>query len=294
MMKISVIMIDGGFRENVYGTKYFSEQDLAENEYEIIWVDYYDSPHKELVKYPKVNVVTLNRTDEYHSSYCFNKGIELAKGEVLVIPDADQIAMPSFLRNIWEIHSKYDRLVNYVYRYDEIKKGSLKTFNYHELEKKCVLKNPTNYGGCLTVRRKWLVKINGYEMHPIFKSGFHANGRDLYTRFKNLGLAIQWDRRLKLFHPWHFLTRASSKHYEGQRKIIEWRRINIQYMAINGMDSKKNEVLPDELNILLYNELRNIDSSKRASELREKNAQKKKHFLFSKLNFLSKYRKNRG
>lgn len=239
-MKISVIMIDGGFRDNVYSAEYFSRQDFDENEYEVIWVDYFDKPNLKLKEIDKVKVITLNKTDEYHSSYCFNKGIEVAQGELLVIPDADQIVKPDFLTRIWEKHKKCNNLVLYIYRYDEIEEGYLNDLSFEELDKKCILKNPLNYGGCLAVRKKWLMEINGYEMHPIFRSGFHANGLDIYTRFKSLGLPIQWDNELKLYHPWHPTTLAFAPQYEPQKKMIKWKHDNLHYTAINGIDESKN------------------------------------------------------
>jgi hypothetical protein len=238
--KISVIMVDGGFREHIYGAEYFSQQNFPKEDYEVIWIEHYSQPHKDLKNYPELRVFTLDRMEEYHSSYCFNKGISLAKGTVLVIVDADQVVQSDFLSKIWEIHSRYHALVNYVYRYDEEEKGSIKTINFAELEKKCVLKNPHNYGACLTVKKEWLLKINGYEMHPIFKSGFHANGLDIYTRLKNLGLAVQWAKDLKLYHPWHPLTLHYPKQYKNQLRLIQWRTMNRHFMAIKGIDSSLN------------------------------------------------------
>lgn len=255
-------MIDGGFRENIFGAKYFSEQTMPADEYEIIWVDYYDRPHKDLNKYSNIKVVTLNKTGEYHSSCCFNKGIELAHGTVLVIPDADQIVSENFLCNIWDIHKKYDMLVYYVHRYDEIGKGRLNSLRLNELDKKCILKNPKNYGACLTVRKKWILKINGYEMHPIFSGWFHANGLDIYTRFVNFGLAVQWDMKLKLYHPWHPSTLVPAKEYKVQKEIIEWRKSNLQYMAFQGIDNKLNIDFPKDLKNMLQNRIKRTKEKK--------------------------------
>jgi glycosyltransferase involved in cell wall biosynthesis len=269
-VKISVIMIDGGFRENIHAAKYFSEQNFDSKNYEILWVDYFEKPHKELKKLPKVKVISLNKTDEYHSSYCFNKGIEEAKGELIVIPDADQIFNPDFLTKIWAEHQKCDELVSYVYRYDEIKQGILKDHSWSELESKCILKNTLNYGGCLAVRKKWLLEINGYEMHPIFESGFHANGLDIYTRFKNLGLAIKWNRVLKSYHPWHPYTLAAASQYEKQKKFIEWRKNNLQYLAVKGIDHNRNEN-NKKINAILekYNKNDSEDSIKKLSRIKQ-------------------------
>ena len=128
----------------------------------------------------------------------------------------------------------------YPHRYDEMKKGDLENFEFDELEKKCKLKNPLNYGGCLSVRKKWLLEINGYEQHKIMESGFHANGADMYTRFKNFGLAIMWATDLRLYHPWHANTLVNADEYQIQNELINWRFRNLEYLAINGIESEKN------------------------------------------------------
>ena len=256
-MKISVIMIDGSFRANTYGAKYFCQQDFDSNEYEVIWVEFYRKTNEDIVKNQRIKLFTLNNGEEqvYHSSYCFNRGILEARGELLIIPDADQIVKPDFLSKAWQIHSKYDQLVVYGYRYDEISSGTLRSFEFSELEDKCVLKNPLNYGGCLTVRKKWLLKVNGYEQHPIFRTGYHANGLDMYTRFKNLGLAIQWKPNLKLYHPWHPYTLQYAHEQEVQKKLIEWRGNTLQWLAFDGIDSAKNFLPPFDAQSLLKDAL---------------------------------------
>lgn len=251
-MKISVIMVDGGFRENTYGAEYFSKQDFPENDFEIFWIEFYSKVPESVRAQHKVKVLTLNRPfDEvYHSSYCFNKGIESAQGELIVIPDADQIVKPDFLSKLWVMHAQHEKLLIYPYRYDEDRKGDLKSFDWDELENKCILKNPINYGGCLSVRKKWLKEINGYEQHQVFSSGFHANGLDVYTRFKNFGLAIMWTSAIKLFHPWHPNTLVASNQYKIQHEFIDWRSRNLQYLAVDGINPDKNYKQFDE-NLLL-------------------------------------------
>ena len=260
-IKISVVMIDGGFRENIYGAKYFSQQDFPDQDYEIIWVDYFDKIAPEVCSNPKIRAIALGKKGIYHSSYCFNKGIEEARGEVIVIPDADQIVLPDFLNRVWTLHQAYEKLVLYGYRYDEVQEGLLASHDFKELEEKCVLKNPLNYGGCLSVHKKWLLDMNGYEQHDIFRSGFHANGMLMSSRFKNMGLAIQWEPTLKLYHPWHPFTLASSLEYRSQFKIIDWVKANMQWHAIQGLDSEKNLVPSPELKNILETELSLLDKA---------------------------------
>lgn len=249
-MKISVVLIDGGFRENFFALDCLTRQVFPREEFEILWVDFYDRAAAASNGGMPVRGITLGnpRGSTYHSSYCFNRGIREAKGELLVIPDPDQILAGDFLHRLWEYHRAYDRLVVYPYRYDENQPGSLKSFESGELAAKCSLQNPLNYGGCLSVRKKWMLEINGYEQHPAFATGHHANGRDVYTRLKNLGLAILWAPEIKMYHPWHPLTRTAGVNSKQQREIIEWRARTLQYLALQGIDPERNaQELPEKL-----------------------------------------------
>ena len=241
-MKVSVIMVDGSFRENVYGAEYFARQDFQAGEFEVIWVEFYEKADERLYTIEGVKVITLGNSKDkiYHSSYCFNEGIKRAKGELLLIPDADVIVRPDYIRRAWDVHLEYDKLVAYGYRYNETENNRLDSIEFGELEQKCVITNPTNYGGCLTVRKKWLLEINGYEQHEAFQSGFHANGRDIYTRFRNYGLAVQWEPSLKLYHPMHAFTAEKAPEYQPQRKLIAWRDKNLEYLPLKGIDPSKN------------------------------------------------------
>ncbi len=261
-IKISIVMVDGGFRENVFGAQYFSQQDFPHEQYEVIWVDYYNTINKEVELNSRVRSITLNKTGIYHSSYCFNRGISDARGEVVVIVDGDQIVPPDFLQRVWECHKYLDKLVVYGYRYDEIRNGSLQSFDLQELKTKCVLKNAFNYGSCLTVRKKWLIEMNGYELHQIFQSGFHANGLYMYSRFKNMGMAIQWEPSLRLYHPWHPHTLATAWEYNPQHKIIQWVQDNLYWKAISGIDSSKNIQPPTGLQSILDQEMLRLNEGK--------------------------------
>ena len=140
----------------------------------------------------------------------------------------------------------------------------LQSHAFSEFEEKCIQKNTVNYGGCLTTRKKWLLKINGYEQHPVFASGFHANGLDMYTRFKNVGLAIKWEPSLKLYHPWHDFTLIPHKSYGPQLQLIEWRKKNMQWLAFHGIDSAKNFEPPDTVTSFLLTELNKLNGGPRS------------------------------
>ncbi len=240
---ISVIMVDGGFREKFHLIDYLNRQTLPRDMYELIWVEFFDDVNSCLASKPGVEIVTLGHSKDhpYHSSYCFNEGIRRSRGELVVIIDADQVVEPDFLEAILREHRETDRLVMYVMRWDEPKEEHIEPVDLEHLRRVTRIKNPVNYGGCLTVRKKWLYEINGYDLDPIFE-GLHANGRDLWTRFKNLGLYVMWHPTQRMYHPWHPNTLYSANStYDEQLKHISWKAKNLIVKANEGIGVFDNE-----------------------------------------------------
>jgi len=248
---ISVIMIDGLFRESFHAVDFFATQTLPPDNFELLWVEYYDKINPKLKKtlapHDHFRSVMLGREGVYHSSYCFNAGIRESRGDLLVIPDADVVVEKTFLEEVWKEHQANEKLVMYIHRYNEPHGEHDPEPNLDRLKIKCRLTNPANYGGCLTVRKKWLLEINGYEQHPVFATGDHANGRDVYTRLKNLGLHVQWHPELKLYHPWHEGTLASALTLALQQMIIDRRALSLSTKAFQGIDPLQDEQPPADL-----------------------------------------------
>ncbi len=244
-MKISVIMVDGNFRERFHLIDFLNTQTMPLEDYEIIWVEFYGKAKEELRLKKNVKIVILGNIQEteYHSSRCFNEGIRRSRGEITVIPDADIVVEPTFLETIYKEHLKCEKLVMYFRRWDESREIHDKKASYklQYLRKNCRHTNPGNYGGCLTVRKKWLLEINGYEEDHAFSSGFHANGLDVYTRLCNLGLHIMWNPSEKIYHPWHPQTLVASQRYDAQHSITRKRQYNLSYLCNYGIDASKNK-----------------------------------------------------
>ena len=236
--KISVIMVDAGFREKFHLIDFLNDQTLAREDYELIWVEYYDKVRKELTNKRGVRIFTLNKTGKpYHMAYCFNEGIRQSLGDLLVIMDADLVVNPTFLETIKEEHEKCPELAMYLQRWDEPKEKHKENISLQHLKKVCIYRNPRNYGGCLSVRKKWLLTVNGYEQHPIF-AGLHALAMDMYTRLKNLGLHIKWHPTERVYHPWHPGTLAPSESYILQLKVVEGRARSLTTLPYIGLDGK--------------------------------------------------------
>lgn len=254
--KISVILVDGSYRPHFEVISSLQHQTMSSDDYEVLWVEYYDQVKPELQEkikgYPHFHIFTLNQGGIYHSSLCFNFGITHARGEVLVIADADVLVEENFLESVWLEHQTNERLVMYIFRMDEPRRLAPFCFAMDYLKSTCVLTNPSNFGGCLTVRKKWLLAINGYEQFEIFRTGGdHANGFDIATRFKNLGLHIMWHPYLRLYHPWHPHKPDSSTAYPPQHKLIENRARNLEVLAYRGINPALDREIPAHLQALL-------------------------------------------
>ncbi len=250
--KISVIMVDGSFRQSYHAVDFFCRQTIPTDDFELIWVEFYDRVSSELAeklsRYPNARILTLNKEGMYHSSYCFNAGIMESRAELVFIPDADVVVEEHFLEQALNEHKANEKLVMYFCRAEEPKRKRKSPVDLDHLKKVCVFTNPSNYGGCISVKKNWFLEINGYEQHPIFGSGFHANGLDVYTRFRILGLDIIWHPALFLYHPWHPLNAAGFPAYEVQKIIPNHRLKHSKYLAFQGLDPSRNVDVPPELN----------------------------------------------
>jgi len=248
---VSIIMVDGSFRERFHALDYFADQSLPAERYEQVWVEYYHRVQSLVAERAKrvrnLRTIALGRTGTYHSSYCFNEGIRAARGELLVIPDADVAVDRDFLKTVCAEHQMNEKLVMYVHRYDEPRDAHKEPIDLDDLRKTCVLTNPVNYGGCLTVRKKWLLEINGYEQHPTFGTGYHANGLDVYTRLKNYGLHVMWHPQLKLYHAWHPYPPGRGGQEALQLVVINHRACEKSTLAFDGLDGTRNAAMPDRV-----------------------------------------------
>ncbi|MFH2046106.1 MAG: glycosyltransferase family A protein [Pseudomonadota bacterium] len=232
MLKISVITWDGNFRESDHTIRSFGDQNFKNNEYELIWVDFYQSNNqiKETIsQYSNAKLLTLNHPydEPWHLGLCINAGVELSLGELLVIPDGDIAVDRNILQYIWDSHQYHRDLALYFQRYDEIGETRVKeriAFSY--LEKNCRLTNPENYSGCLTLSRYNFENVNGYETHSAF-AGSGCQAIELYTRLRNSGMAIKWSPDKKVYHPWH---QGSGEPMQDDRKTLRMARYRYSWI----------------------------------------------------------------
>jgi hypothetical protein len=248
---ISVILIDGSFRERFHAVDAFAHQTLPADQFEILWVEHYGRIHADLAarasRYPHLRIITLGRDGEYHSAYCRNAGVRESRGELIVYADGDVVPEPTVLEALWNEHRDRDDLVVFLYRHDEPRSVHRDDWDFEHLQRHSVVGNTTNYGACMSVRKKWIVAVNGWEQHPAFGTHINAHGTDMYIRFKNLGLAVKWHPDIRLYHPWHPLTNVGSFAYVVQSAFSAYRARQLVTVAYDGLDPARTLPLPADL-----------------------------------------------
>jgi hypothetical protein len=222
--KFSIITWDASFRESFHTVNSFCTQNYPSAQFEFIWVDFFDNNHPELIKsiqqYPNARLLNLKnkKSEKWHLGVCINNGIQNSKGEFLIIPDGDIVVSKDFLSIVEKEIQKFSDQVLYFRRWDEMKKDHCeKSIDYNYLSKVAVLTNPTNYGGCLVIKKELFKELNFYEESEVF-AGPGANGLETYIRLRNKGLPIKWHDE-KIFHPYHSFTGTSDKYAESLNRL---------------------------------------------------------------------------
>lgn len=226
-IKISVVSWDASFREYFHTVDYFCTQQYASDRFEFLWVDFYENRNSTLLdkiaQYPNARLMNLNnsRAVQWNLGVCINEGVKAASGDILVIPDGDIVVPGSVLSAIERDLEGCDDLVLYFRRWNEpvARHDETRSYDLDYLKDVCVMTNPTNYGGLLALRRKTLLRVNGYEENPVF-SGPGANGFELYIRLRNAGLPIRWHDE-RIYHPSHVGTGWSNTDKELMTKLSE-------------------------------------------------------------------------
>jgi len=235
-LNISVITWDGNFRESFHTVDFFREQLFPQEEYEFIWVEYYSDVNPQLKErislFKNARIICLGGKGEWHAGKCLNEGIKQSRGKILVICDGDIAVEPDFLDTVWGAHNPINNLVLYFRRWDEPENGHELPIRLDHLQRICQLWNPTNYGGCVTIRRECIDYVHGYEEHPIF-GGAGIISKELSTRLRNAGFPIMWHPTEKLYHPWHASTlRGTHKIKRNQQSwVIRCRDFSVDYVA---------------------------------------------------------------
>lgn len=237
--KISIIMLDWNVRESYHSIEYLNKQkDVLREDYEIIWIEYFNKKAKELSDYAKRGFIdkhiVLGRKGVYRKHVMYNEGVLISKGEIVVISDSDAMYSSTFVRSVIDCFAENPNIVLYL---DEIRNSNscfypfrfpawdevLNTpglINWDYRRKKTVglvedderLKakhgfgviNLRNYGACFCARRKDIIQAGGFDEHETY-DGHVCGPYELGWRLVNAGLKEVWHHNeflMHVYHPW--------------------------------------------------------------------------------------------
>lgn len=231
--KVSFVLLDWSCRESLHIFHYLNQQNIPRDNYEIIWIEYYNRRSPEIQtwlencsqqsKPPILDqwiVMDMPETLYYHKHLMYNIGIVLSKGEIVTICDSDAMVRPTFVETIIK---SFEEDSNIALHMDEVRNNDQKfhpfdypSFDEVEDEGAINFKNGTttglidtvdplhtlNYGACLCARRDDLIAIGGSDEHLDYL-GHVCGPYELTFRLRNLGRREFWHPSELLYHVWH-------------------------------------------------------------------------------------------
>ena len=213
---------NGGIGHLISDVHYNNVTFSGNNNFEIIWIEYYVNIPKELEKKEIDTWIIMNMSNDlyYHKHLMYNVGIFYAKGEIVVIMDSDVMIKPTFIESII---AEFENNNNIVLHLDEFRNINPKyyPFNYLSFEEfeKDGCKNccdgvtngikyrydpihRLNYGACFCAKKDDLIKIGGADEH-IDYLGHICGPYEMTFRLENLGRVTKWSNKEFLYHTWH-------------------------------------------------------------------------------------------
>jgi len=244
--KISLILIDWGVRESFHSLYYLNRQTVPRDEYELIWLEFYDHEPaglRQMIQQAGYGRPAVDRWFVlgypgeliYHKHRLYNVGILAARGEVCVVCDSDAIYTPRFIERLIRA---FEETPHGIIHLDQVRSNSRRfyPFNYPTIEEvmhsdsnargcgtltTIGLLNPfdrihdANFGACFAARRQDLLAIGGADEH-IDYLGYMCGPYDMTFRLSNLyGVPEQWLDDEFLFHTWHPNTTGINTDYHG-------------------------------------------------------------------------------
>lgn len=238
--KVSVILIDWGVRESFHSLHYLNRQTVDREDYELIWVEFYDrrpEALRQLVAGDQAILdqwLTLGYPDDYifHKHRLYNVGLLAAAGDICVICDSDAMFSPTFIEKIIVAFAETPDAVVHV---DEVRNinQALYPFCYPTMEQVlgpgCInwsngtslgldnspdMLHHANYGACMAARRQDLLAIGGADEHLDYL-GYVCGPYELTFRLLNHGRHERWLRDEYLYHTWHPNQYGFNTDYQG-------------------------------------------------------------------------------
>jgi hypothetical protein len=238
--KVSVILLDWGVRESYHSLDYLNRQTIPRDEYELIWLEFYDRKPPELARLVESSRVldkwiVLGYPDDhiFHKHRLYNVGILASTGDVCVICDSDAIFTPKFIETIIRA---FEETPDAVIHLDEIRNNDRRFYPFAYPSIEAVLgpgcmnwtgtmsfglylehdrTHMANYGACMAARKRDILAVGGADEHLDYL-GYICGPYDLTFRIVNHhGQAERWLDNEYLYHVWHPNTSGINSDYQG-------------------------------------------------------------------------------
>lgn len=230
---VSFVLLDWHCRESFHSLDYLAEQTVDRDDYEIIWIEFYQRRAAELDKkladysargrpapIDLWTIIGMDRSLYYHKHLMYNIGIVQSRGDIVVICDSDAMFPPDFVETVI---TTFRENPNSVVHFDEVRNAreEFYPFNYPSFEEVLgpgVINwrdgktnglwdtadplHTRNYGACFCARRTDLIAIGGADEHLDYL-GHVCGPYELTFRLVNKGLREIWHDQVFIYHTWH-------------------------------------------------------------------------------------------
>jgi hypothetical protein len=262
-MKHTIISWDCTYRNFFHIIDALLDQDYNKVEYELIYVEQrsrkfadqynhdiglkslYDR-YREVKGKLQIKVDYLNHDSDtpYHLGLCVNRGLELAKGDIVSVMDGDMLLPVDFLKQLDGFHENNKAVANIERRMVPEPVGvSLENWTKGIIDyKKCLEQCPdanepipakvSNKGPMISAPYNAWDSVNGYDTHKIWSTGLSRLGQDVTVRLEEYleceSYSLTESVAVHPYHPTGFSRKSlnSVRLLSLQENIIQWTQKN--------------------------------------------------------------------
>ena len=143
--KVSIILLDWSCRESYHILKYLQNQTIAREQFQIIWIEYYDRKPQKILDWLEESkdsdapildtwIIMGNSPDVYyHKHIMYNLGILFSQGDIVTICDSDAVVQETFIEAIIKFFNENNNAVLHMDQVRSIDKRFY-PFNYPSIE----------------------------------------------------------------------------------------------------------------------------------------------------------------
>lgn len=247
--KVSVILLDWSCRERFHALDWLNRQNVAREQYELIWVELFNRVVPEAMEKADV-VITCGQKGLYHKHIGYNIGLLHSKGKIITICDSDAVFPPDFIYSIINSFNSIENnnpvslvLMHYQWRSPALYPDGMKDIS--ELRNYPWADLWPNVGACMSVTQSDAIRYGGFDEHRSFR-GYICGPYDLGWRLINAGLPEKWhDERIAL---WHFSHPDPPATYGQPFSLKLWREkscSHIDHHALSAVEAfSSGKLLP--------------------------------------------------